>query len=159
MKVAVMGYGTVGSGVAEVIETHAKSIVKRTDGEMLEVAKILDLRDFPDDKHADLFTKDFNDILNDPEIKVVAETMGGVNPAFDFTSKLLKAGKSVVTSNKELVAQKGLELLETAKANGVNYLFEASVGGGIPIIRPMAQCLAANNIEGIAGILLSLIHI
>ncbi len=153
MKVAVMGYGTVGSGVAEVIETHAKSIIKRTDGEMLEVAKILDLRDFPDDKHADLFTKDFNDILNDPEIKVVAETMGGVNPAFDFTSKLLKAGKSVVTSNKELVAQKGLELLETAKANGVNYLFEASVGGGIPIIRPMAQCLAANNIEGIAGIL------
>ena len=135
MKVAVMGYGTVGSG------------------EMLEVAKILDLRDFPDDKHADLFTKDFNDILNDPEIKVVAETMGGVNPAFDFTSKLLKAGKSVVTSNKELVAQKGLELLETAKANGVNYLFEASVGGGIPIIRPMAQCLTANNIEGIAGIL------
>lgn len=153
MKVAVMGYGTVGSGVAEVIENHAKSITKRTDGEMLEVAKILDLRDFPDDKHADLFTKNFNDILNDPEIKVVAETMGGVNPAFDFTTKLLKAGKSVVTSNKELVAQKGLELLETAKANDVNYLFEASVGGGIPIIRPMAQCLTANNIEGIAGIL------
>ena len=153
MKVAVMGYGTVGSGVVEVIETHEKSIKNRTAGEMLEVSHILDLRDFPDDPHADLFTKDFNDILNDPETKVVAETMGGVNPSFDFTMKLLEAGKSVVTSNKELVAQKGLELLEAAEKHGVNYLFEASVGGGIPIIRPMAQCLAANNIEGVAGIL------
>lgn len=153
MKVAVMGYGTVGSGVVEVIETHEKSIKNRTAGEMLEVSHILDLRDFSDDPHADLFTKDFNDILNDPETKVVAETMGGVNPAFDFTMKLLEAGKSVVTSNKELVAQKGLELLEAAEKHGVNYLFEASVGGGIPIIRPMAQCLAANNIEGVAGIL------
>ncbi len=153
MKVAVMGYGTVGSGVVEVIETHHKSISKRTGGEILEVSHILDLRDFPGDAHEALFTKDFNDILNDPEVKVVAETMGGVNPAFDFTMKLLEAGKSVVTSNKELVATKGLELLEAAKKNGVNYLFEASVGGGIPIIRPMAQCLAANNIEGVAGIL------
>ena len=153
MKVAVMGYGTVGSGVVEVIETHEKSIKNRTAGEMLEVSHILDLRDFPDDPHADLFTKDFNDILNDHETKVVAETMGGVNPAFDFTMKLLEAGKSVVTSNKELVAQKGLELLKAAEKHGVNYLFEASVGGGIPIIRPMAQCLAANNIEGVAGIL------
>ena len=153
MKVAVMGYGTVGSGVVEVIETHEKSIKNRTAGEMLEVSHILDLRDFPDDPHADLFTKDFNDILNDPETKVVAETMGGVNPAFDFTMKLLEAGKSVVTSNKELVAQKGLELLKAAEKHGVNYLFESSVGGGIPIIRPMAQCLAANNIEGVAGIL------
>lgn len=153
MKVAVMGYGTVGSGVVEVIENHSTSIPKKTGGEGLEVSRILDLRDFPDDVHKDLFTKNFNDILNDEEIKIVAETMGGVNPAFDFTMKLLKAGKSVVTSNKELVAQKGLELLETAKANGVNYLFEASVGGGIPIIRPLTQCLAANNIEGIAGIL------
>lgn len=153
MKVAVMGYGTVGSGVVEVIETHEKSIKNRTAGEMLEVSHILDLRDFPDDPHADLFTKDFNDILNDPETKVVAETMGGVNPAFDFTMKLLEAGKSVVTSNKELVAQKGLELLKAAEKHGVNYLLEASVGGGIPIIRPMAQCLAANNIEGVAGIL------
>lgn len=153
MKVAVMGYGTVGSGVVEVIETHKKSISNRTGGEILEVKKILDLRDFPGDEHEALFTKDFNDILNDDEIKVVAETMGGVNPAFDFTMKLINAGKSVVTSNKELVAQKGLELLEAAEKNGVNYLFEASVGGGIPIIRPMAQCLTANNIEGIAGIL------
>lgn len=153
MKVAVMGYGTVGSGVVEVIESHKRSIEKRTGGEMLEVSHILDLRDFPGDPHENLFTKDFNDILNDPEVKVVAETMGGVNPAFDFTLKLLKAGKSVVTSNKELVAQKGLELLNAARENNVNYLFEASVGGGIPIIRPMAQCLTANNIEGVAGIL------
>lgn len=153
MKVAVMGYGTVGSGVVEVIESHKEIIAKRTAGQTLEVKKILDLRDFPGDPHESAFTKDFNEILNDPEIKIVAETMGGINPAFDFTSKLLAAGKSVVTSNKELVAQKGLELLQLAKDNGVNYLFEASVGGGIPIIRPMTQCLAANNIEGIAGIL------
>lgn len=153
MKVAIMGYGTVGSGVAEVIDTHREVITKHTGGETLEIAKILDLRDFPGDVHEKAFTKDFNDILNDPEIKVVAETMGGVNPAFDFTMKLLKSGKSVVTSNKELVAQKGLELLEAAQESGTNYLFEASVGGGIPIIRPMSQCLAANNIEGIAGIL------
>lgn len=153
MKVAVMGYGTVGSGVVEVIKSHEDVISKRIGGEPLEVAKILDLRDFPGDKNESLFTKDFNDILNDPEIKIVAETMGGINPAFDFTTKLLEAGKSVVTSNKELVAQKGLELLNTAEENNVNYLFEASVGGGIPIIRPMSQCLAANNIEGIAGIL------
>lgn len=153
MKVAIMGYGTVGSGVAEVIDTHKEVIAKHTGGDALEIAMILDLRDFPGDVHENVFTKDFNDILNDPEIKVVAETMGGINPAFDFTMKLLKAGKSVVTSNKELVAQKGLELLEAAKESGTNYLFEASVGGGIPIIRPMSQCLAANNIEGIAGIL------
>lgn len=153
MKVAVMGYGTVGSGVAEVIDTHKDVISKRSGGIELEVAKILDLRDFPGDKHEGELTKDFNEILNDPEIMVVAETMGGINPAYDFTMRLLKAGKSVVTSNKELVAQKGLELLETAKEYGTNYLFEASVGGGIPIIRPMSQCLAANHIEGIAGIL------
>lgn len=153
MKVAIMGYGTVGSGVAEVIDTHEDVISKRSGGIELEIAKILDLRDFPGDKHEEVFTKDFNDILNDLEIKVVAETMGGINPAYDFTMKLLKAGKSVVTSNKELVAQKGLELLEAAEESGTNYLFEASVGGGIPIIRPMSQCLAANHIEGIAGIL------
>lgn len=153
MKVAVMGYGTVGSGVVEVIESHSNTIPKKIGGETLEVSRILDLRDFPNDSHKDLFTKDFNDILNDKEIKIVAETMGGVNPAFDFTMKLLKAGKSVVTSNKELVAQKGLELLQAAEESSTNYLIEASVGGGIPIIRPLTQCLAANNIEGIAGIL------
>lgn len=153
MKVAVMGYGTVGSGVVEVIEAHSNTIPKKIGGETLEVSHILDLRDFPGDSHEKLFTKDFNDILTDPEVKIVAETMGGVNPAFDFTMKLLKAGKSVVTSNKELVAQKGLELLQAAEESGANYLFEASVGGGIPIIRPLTQCLAANNIEGVAGIL------
>ena len=153
MKVAVMGYGTVGSGVVEVIDTHNEVIAKRTGGEALEVAHILDLRDFPGDAHEKLFTKDFNDILNDEDVKIVAETMGGVEPAYTFTMKLLKAGKSVVTSNKELVAQKGLELLGAAEESGANYLFEASVGGGIPIIRPMSQCLAANNIEGVAGIL------
>ena len=153
MKVAVMGYGTVGSGVVEVIDTHKEIIKKRTGGETLEVSHILDLRDFPGDSHESLFTTDFNDILNDPEVKVVAETMGGVEPAYTFTMKLLKAGKSVITSNKELVAQKGLELLDAAEESGANYLFEASVGGGIPIIRPMSQCLAANNIEGVAGIL------
>ena len=153
MKVAVMGYGTVGSGVVEVIEAHSNTIPKKIGGESLEVSHILDLRDFPGDPHEALFTKDFNDILNDPEVKIVAETMGGVNPAFDFTMKLLKAGKSVVTSNKELVAQKGLELLQAAEESGSNYLFEASVGGGIPIIRPLTHCLAANNIEGVAGIL------
>lgn len=153
MKVAVMGYGTVGSGVVDVIDAHGAVLAKRTGGEPLEIAHILDLRDFPDDPHRDLFTKNFSDILNDDEVKIVAETMGGVNPAFDFTKKLLKAGKAVVTSNKELVAQKGLELLETAEEGKTNYLFEASVGGGIPIIRPMTQCLAGNNIVGIAGIL------
>lgn len=153
MKVAVMGYGTVGSGVVDVIDTHGALLAKRTGGEPLELAHILDLRDFPDDPHQAIFTKNFSDILNDDEVKIVAETMGGVNPAFDFTKKLLKAGKAVVTSNKELVAQKGLELLEAAEEGKTNYLFEASVGGGIPIIRPMAQCLAGNNIVGIAGIL------
>lgn len=152
MKVAVMGYGTVGSGVVEVIEAHSKKVEQKT-GIRLEVSHILDLRDFPDDSHQALFTKDFNDILNDDDVAIVAETMGGVNPAFDFTAKLLAKGKSVVTSNKELVAQRGLELLEIAEKSGANYLFEASVGGGIPIIRPLDQCLAANNIEGIAGIL------
>ena len=153
MKVAVMGYGTVGSGVADVIETHEKSISNRTGGEVLEVARILDLRDFKGDPHEALFTKDFNDILNDDEIKVVAETMGGVNPAFDFTMKLLESGKSVVTSNKELVAKHGAELLAVAKENNANFLFEASVGGGIPIIRPLSQCLVANEVDEIAGIL------
>ena len=153
MKIAVMGYGTVGSGVVEVIESHSDVIAKRTGGETLELGYILDLRDFPEDSHKDKFTKDFNDILNDPEVKIVAEAMGGVNPAFDFTMKLLKAGKAVVTSNKELVAQKGLELLKAAEEGKTNYLFEASVGGGIPIIRPINQCITADEIQEINGIL------
>lgn len=153
MNIAIMGYGTVGSGVAEVIKNNFESIKKKTGNEALVVKYILDLREFPGDENEAKLTKDFNDILKDDSVKVVVETMGGVNPAFDFSMKLLEAGKSVVTSNKELVAQKGLVLLETAEKHNANYLFEASVGGGIPIIRPMTQCLAANEIEGIAGIL------
>ena len=137
MKVAVMGYGTVGSGVVEVIEHHSDIIPKRTGGKALEISHILDLRDFPNDAHKDLFTKDFNDILNDEETKIVAETMGGVNPAFDFTMKLLKAGKSVVTSNKELVAQRGLELLQAAEDTAARapHLYECAAGAVLPILK------------------------
>lgn len=153
MYVAVMGYGTVGSGVVEVLTKNHDSIVKRSTQNEIEVKYILDLRDFPGDANEDKMIKDFNIILNDDEVKVVVETMGGLHPAFEFVSSCLKAGKSVVTSNKELVAAKGYELLSLAQENNVNFLFEASVGGGIPIIRPISQCLAANEIDEIAGIL------
>ncbi len=153
MYVAVMGYGTVGSGVVEVLSKNHDSIVKRSTQSELEVKYILDLRDFPGDPNEDKMIKDFNIILNDDDVKVVVETMGGLHPAFEFVSSCLKAGKSVVTSNKELVAAKGCELLSMAAENNVNFLFEASVGGGIPIIRPISQCLAANEIDEIAGIL------
>ena len=153
MYIAVMGYGTVGSGVVEVFLKNHDSIVKRSSQSELELKYILDLRDFPDDPNKDKFVKDFNIILNDDTVKIVVETMGGLHPAFEFVSSLLKAGKSVVTSNKELVATKGYELLTIAEENNVNFLFEASVGGGIPIIRPITQCLAANEIDEIAGIL------
>ena len=153
MYIAVMGYGTVGSGVVEVIHKNHDSIVSKSTQKDLELKYILDLRDFPGDPNEDKFIKDFNIILNDDSVKIVVETMGGLHPAFEFVSSLLKAGKSVVTSNKELVAQKGYELLTLADENNVNFLFEASVGGGIPIIRPISQCLAANEIDEIAGIL------
>ncbi len=153
MYVAVMGYGTVGSGVVEVFNKNHDSIVRRSTRDSLDLKYILDLRDFPDDPNEDKFIKDFNIILNDADVKIVVETMGGLHPAFEFVSSLLKAGKSVVTSNKELVAAKGYELLTLAEENNVNFLFEASVGGGIPIIRPITQCLAANEIDEIAGIL------
>ena len=153
MQVAVMGFGTVGSGVVELILKNKKTITERSGQPTLDVKHILDIRDFSSHQLANLFTKDFNDILNDKEVDIVVETMGGLNPAFDFVSKSLEAGKSVVTSNKELVAAKGFELLELAKQNNVNFLFEASVGGGIPIIRPINQCLAANEFQEIAGIL------
>ena len=153
MFVAVMGFGTVGSGVVELLYKNHDSIVKRSMQDSLELKYILDIRDFPDSPYKDKFTKDFNVILNDPEVQIVVETMGGVTFAYDFVKKLLHAGKSVVTSNKELVAQKGYELLCIAKEKNVNFLFEASVGGGIPIIRPITQCLAANEIDEIAGIL------
>ena len=152
ISVAIMGHGVVGSGVAEILTTHKQKLFASI-GEEIYVKHILDLREFPDSPLADRFTKDFNDILNDREVRVVVEVMGGLNPAYDFVKKCLKSGKSVVTSNKELVAAHGAELLQIAKDENVNFLFEASVGGGIPIIRPLCQCLAANYIEGIAGIL------
>ena len=152
VQVAVMGHGVVGSGVVEVLSQHVESIAKRAKEE-IAIKYILDIRDFPDSPFADKFTKNFEDIINDEEVKVVAEVMGGVNPAYDFTKRCLLKGKSVVTSNKELVAAKGAELLKIAKENNANYLFEASVGGGIPIIRPISQCLAANDVIEIAGIL------
>ena len=153
MYVAVMGFGTVGSGVAELIYKNHDSIVKKSMQDSLEVKYILDIRDFSDNPFADKMIKDFNIILNDPEVEIVVETMGGVTFAYDFVKKCLLAGKSVVTSNKELVATHGYELLTIAQEKNVNFLFEASVGGGIPIIRPITQCLAANEIDEIAGIL------
>ncbi len=150
--VAVMGHGVVGSGVVEVLCKNAASIAHKA-GDSIEIRRILDLRDFPDSPLAGRFTKDFQDILNDPEICIVVETMGGLHPAYEFVKSCLEAGKSVVTSNKELVAAKGDELLEIARENNLNFLFEASVGGGIPILRPLDQCLAANEVYEIAGIL------
>ena len=152
VQAAVMGYGVVGSGVVEVLMQHTESIARRTKEE-IGIKYILDIRDFPDSPFREKFTKSFEDILNDDEVKVVAEVMGGVHPAYEFTRQLLESGKSVVTSNKELVATKGAELLKIAKEHNVNYLFEASVGGGVPIIRPLSQCLAANDVIEIAGIL------
>ncbi|MBR1392740.1 MAG: homoserine dehydrogenase [Ruminococcus sp.] len=151
-NVAVIGYGVVGSGTVELFEKNRGDICKKI-GRDCDIKYICDLRDFPGDKYEDRLVKDFNVILNDPEIEVVAEVVGGATFAYDYTKKLLSAGKSVVTSNKELVALHGAELLELAKAHNCNYLFEASVGGGIPIIRPLNKCLAGNKIEQISGIL------
>ena len=151
-KIAVLGHGVVGSGVCEVIHENQESIIRRA-GQPIEVKRILDLRDFDGLPYRDKFTKNFDDILNDDEISIVVEVMGGVSPAFEFSVASLKKGKSVVTSNKELVAAKGAQLLKIARENNCNYFFEASVGGGIPIIRPMHMCLAANEIDEIAGIL------
>lgn len=151
-KVAIMGYGTVGSGVYDIIQMNSAKLTKSA-GETVELKYILDIRDFDDHPQKHLFTKDVNDIINDTEISVVAEVMGGLHPAYEFTKQLLESGKSVVTSNKELVATYGSELLAIAEEKNVNYLFEASVGGGIPVLRPLSRCLAANNIIKIAGIL------
>ena len=151
MKIAIMGFGVVGSGVGEVVTKNRETLIKKC-GEEIEIAHILDLRDFPDSPFK-CFTKNFEDILSDPEVGVVVETMGGINPAYDFTKKLLLAGKQVITSNKELVAAHGTELLEIARERNINYLFEASVGGGIPIVRPMYSCLTAGEATDIFGIL------
>jgi len=151
-KVAVLGFGTVGSGVVEVMEQNA-AFIEKNAGEALEVKYIVDVRDFPGSPYADRLVKDFSLVEKDPEVSIVVETIGGVGVAYEFTKRSLLAGKSVVTSNKELVATKGLELLGIARERNLNYLFEASVGGGIPIIRPITQCLAANRIDEIFGIL------
>ncbi len=152
LKIAIMGYGVVGSGVAALLKKNA-GIIKENTGAELELKRILDIRSFEGDEFSALMTKDFSDIENDSEIDVVVETMGGLNPAFDFVSRCLKKKKHVVSSNKELVAEKGSELLALAEENNVNFLFEASVGGGIPIIRPLTRCLAGNRISALAGIL------
>lgn len=152
MNIAILGFGVVGSGVAEVIKNNSDSILKNSNVS-LKVARILDIRDFSGNEYENIITKNFDDILNDDSIGIVVETMGGVKPAFDFVLACLNKGKHVVSSNKELVATKGYELLEAAKKNNVNFLFEASVGGGIPIIRPMSRCLAGNRISEVAGIL------
>lgn len=152
IQVAVLGYGTVGSGVVEVINTNSSSINKKA-GEEINIKYVLDLRDFPGDPVQEKIVHDFDIILNDPEIRIIAEVMGGVEPAYTFTKKALLAGKSVCTSNKELVARHGAELLQIARENNSNYLFEASCGGGIPIIRPLNSSLTADEIDEITGIL------
>lgn len=152
INVAILGFGTVGSGVAEVIYNN-NALIARNLGEEIAVKYILDVHDFPDSIFADRVIHDFSIIEQDPEVDVVVETIGGAHIALEFTRRALMAGKSVVTSNKELVATCGCELLKIAEEKNVSYLFEASVGGGIPVIRPMSQCLAANQIEEIYGIL------
>ncbi|MCR5355494.1 MAG: homoserine dehydrogenase [Lachnospiraceae bacterium] len=151
MKVAIMGYGTIGSGVAEVLEVNKDVIAKRV-GEPLELKYVLDLRDFEGDPIADKIVHDYKTIVEDPEVDIVVETMGGVEPAYTFVKAMLEAGKNVATSNKALVADKGADLIATAKANNVNFMFEASVGGGIPIIRAIQECLTGDVVEEIAGI-------
>lgn len=152
IQIAVLGYGTVGSGVVEVINTNHRSINKKAGNE-INIKYVLDLRDFPDDPIQQKIVHDFDIILNDPEIKIIVEVMGGVEPAYTFTKKALLAGKSVCTSNKELVARHGAELLQIARDKNINYLFEASCGGGIPIIRPLNSSLTADEIDEITGIL------
>ena len=149
---ALLGFGVVGSGTAEVL-TRNQALIERRVGDSVHIKYILDLREFPDSPFADRIVHDFNVILNDPDVSVVAEMMGGSHPAYDFTKALLTAGKSVVTSNKEVVATFGTELLTLAREHGCHYLFEASVGGGIPIISPLRKDLASNRITAISGIL------
>ena len=152
ISIALLGFGCVGGGTAEVL-TENKKLIEARLGCEYQIKYILDLRDFPDSPFGHLVVHDFNIILNDPEVSVVAEMMGGSHPAYDFTKACLEAGKSVVTSNKEVVATFGVELCEIAAAHGARYMFEASVGGGIPVIRPMMTDLASNKINKINGIL------
>lgn len=152
VNIGIVGFGTVGSGVFEVINKNSKSIARRA-GDEIRVKRICDRKDFENEEVAKLITRDFNDLIKDEEISVIVETMGGTKPAYDFVKSALLAGKSVCTSNKELVAKYGTELIEIAKENSVSFLFEASVGGGIPIIRPINQALTADKIIEIKGIL------
>ena len=152
VQIAVLGYGTVGSGVVEVIDTNHESI-NRKAGDEINIKYVLDLRDFPGDPVQEILVHDFETIINDPEMDIIVEVMGGLEPAYTFTRRALEAGKSVCTSNKELVAEHGVELLELARKNNINYLFEASCGGGIPIIRPLNSSLTADEIDEVTGIL------
>lgn len=152
VNIAILGFGVVGSGTAEVL-TQNLSLIEERIHKKINIKYILDLREFPDSPFRELVIHDFNKILEDPEVSIVAEMMGGSHPAYDFSLACLRAGKSVVTSNKEVVATFGDELLAEAKAHGVRYLFEASVGGGIPILRPLTNDLSANTILSIDGIL------
>jgi homoserine dehydrogenase len=152
VHIAILGYGTVGSGVVEVLDVNGDSISKRC-GQEINVKYILDLKEFPGTPIENKIVHDYSTIVNDPEVKVVVEVMGGVEPAYTFVKEAILKGKSVCTSNKELVAKHGAELLELSKTMKVNFLFEASVGGGIPIIRPLNQSLTADEIEEITGIL------
>lgn len=151
-KIAILGHGVVGSGVAEVLTKNAE-IIERKAGKPIEIGRILDIRSFENLPYSHSFTQKFEDIINDDEISVIVEVIGGLTPSYEYAKAGLLAGKSVVTSNKELVAQKGAELLQIAKEKNVYFLFEASVGGGIPIINPLHQCLAANRLHEIVGIL------
>ena len=152
IKIAVLGYGTIGSGVVEVLETNREHITQ-TAGQEIEVKYVLDLRDFPGDPNADKVVHDYDIIDKDEDVQVVVECMGGVEPAYTFVKRALLNGRSVATSNKELVAKHGAELIAIAHEKNINFLFEASVGGGIPIIRPLVQCLTADVIEEVSGIL------
>lgn len=152
VSAAIMGYGTVGAGVFKVLNMNRELIRERV-GEEIRVKYVLDLREFPGDPVTDVLTHDFNDILNDPEVRIVVETMGGLRPSYDFTKRALLAGKAVCTSNKELVAEHGVELRQIAKEKNVNYLFEASCGGGIPIIHVLDSALTADEIDSVHGIL------
>ena len=153
INIGVLGYGTVGSGVVEILEKNGENIKKRTGGKKINVKYVLDLRDFPGEAIQEKIVHDYDVILNDPDVKIVVEVMGGVEPAYTYAKQALLKGKSVCTSNKELVAEHGPELLAISKEKNVNFLFEASVGGGIPIIRPLNQSLTADEIEEITGIL------
>jgi len=152
MNIAILGFGVVGSAVYELADKNAK-VLEQKVGDRISVKRILDIRDFSNHEACDKFSKDFDQIINDPSIEIVVECIGGLHPALEFVKAALQKGKSVVTSNKELVAAHGKELSEIACINNASFLFEASVGGGIPIIRPLKTCLASNNITEVVGIL------